>query len=366
MRGLERKAWLWWLMASSWCGSVHAAEPVGNVPPPVAAPVSSVPRVRLRTLDGCPSEAYLFDAIERLLRRPLDTPRREVISVEAELQMGPDGAYEVTVRAVVDGHPSERRLSHRDCVKLTDAAALMMAMAIDADAVSSASQPPPVNPQSGATPSLEGPVTSPLSVPLPVSPSKGSSRRVRLVRGSVAANEVRSWSLSVSALGQAAAGPLPDVAGAVGLLLSGFERHGWGAGVWGRILSAQSVSVPGYDARIQLSPMGFGARGCWFPQREALRLGLCVGPELVSVKSDPSGVSFTSSRVERATYWEALAQATAEYALMSPVRAGVQLEFGVVPRSPRIGLEEGGEWRQVARPSGWIAGMGLTLAVDLY
>jgi hypothetical protein len=353
-------------MASSWCGLLHAQEPPANVPPPALSPIASVPRVHFRSAPGCPSEAYLFDAIERLLRQPIDTPRREVIGVEAELLQGSDGAYEVHVRAVVDGHASERRLSHRSCTQLTDAAALMMAMAIDADAVGAAGLTPAPKMPPAASPSPEMPVSRPSLWSFPLPSPEPLPRRVRLARGEVVVQGAKGWSLSVSALGGAIAGPLPHVAGSVGLLVSGLEGHGWGVGLSGRTLFAQSVSVPGYDARIRLSPLGVGARGCWYPRRDELRLGFCLGPELVSVGSEPSGTSFASSKNERTSYWQAVAQAVADYAIVSSVRGGVELEFGAAPRSPQIGLEEDGAWREVARPKSWSAGAGLRLGIELY
>ncbi len=95
---------------------------------------------------GCPGEGELRAAVARLLGRPLDRPG-EALRVRGEVTREPgDGRFHLWLSIGFGaGPPKERRLAADTCAQVTDAAGVVVALAVD-DAASVPIPPPAPSP----------------------------------------------------------------------------------------------------------------------------------------------------------------------------------------------------------------------------
>src|SRR5688500_9862962 len=94
---------------------------------------------------GCPDRAGVLQRMTRLLGRPPGAANQPRFSVRGEVTELSDRAprgYRVRLVSVTAEAPSERRVDGVSCERVTDAAALILAMAIDAEAVAARLAPP--------------------------------------------------------------------------------------------------------------------------------------------------------------------------------------------------------------------------------
>ena len=152
---------------------VIAAAILGSFSAPAWA--AATPRVSLRWSApvGCPSGARVEQEVERLLASVATRPPRPLV-VDAVVEAEPEGSLRVRLELAGDGGPRVRELRAASCVALADAAALIIAMTIDPDAVA-ATQPPapppsPPVPVPVPVPALLPPPPLPAAAPVPAPP----------------------------------------------------------------------------------------------------------------------------------------------------------------------------------------------------
>lgn len=333
--------------------------------PAVVLAGESVPEVRWQTVASCPGQDQLEHEMERLLKQPLDTPRPYPIVLQGELSVVSGGSFEVVVRSLVQGRPSERRLLHHDCTQLTNAAALVMAMAIDADAVRRPDSSDPGGPPEPAAPVAEGSASVTVPMPEPVVTPRPESPRVQISHVALTVVPRRRWSFGLAALGGATWGPLPNLAPFLGLAVSVWRDSEFGVALMGRAWWAQKAEYSGRRASIELVPLAAGMRGCWIPRARGPGLGLCLGPELVSARYEPVGDAYVTSQVQHASYWQVVAAPLLQHRPLPWLRLAAFLETGWIPEPPAVGVEEGGTWHQVVQPKHWMAGFGLSVGIEI-
>lgn len=242
----------------------------------------------------CPAEPALRAEIERLLGRPIDAPRRHrELSGEVTREPGASGVYRLRLSIRFGGGPARvRRIEGRSCALVTSAAAVVLALAMDAE-------PAPESPEPGEPP-LAAPfedtlLALPATTPRPALPALGG----------------RVWEIAAVEAIDFASLPLP----AVGLGLRG------------------AVDLGADRIELQLAT--------WLPRRAALRARPSVGADL-------------ALHAARVRYCRWITRRTFDLAPCGGLEAGVLVGsgFGAAPTTglgrwlaPQIGLVG------VARPS---------------
>jgi hypothetical protein len=107
---------------------------------------------------GCPGRAVVLARMTRLLGKPPDSTREPALWVRAEVTELPSQAHDrfrVRLLSQTAEGPSERSVDGVSCERVTDAAVLILAMAIDAEAVAARLNSPPPPPPAPPPPRRE-------------------------------------------------------------------------------------------------------------------------------------------------------------------------------------------------------------------
>src|SRR5690242_2708151 len=110
--------------------------------------------VSWRAPGACPQQAALLAQTEAFLGHPLNQ-RDDRLQLDGIVQSDEERGYVVHLRVATSRGSQERDLAHRDCAELTEAAALIVALAIDPElvipekpAAAPATPPAPTSPPS--------------------------------------------------------------------------------------------------------------------------------------------------------------------------------------------------------------------------
>jgi hypothetical protein len=321
-----------------------------------ASAQSAGERVSLRwsAPDECPDDAHLIASVERLLGQPLGESREQRLSIAISVQ-GKPGGYSAKLSFVWPSGNEQRFLEHPECAALTEAAALLAALAIDPERVRArqdatsgempaapspvAPEPAPSPAQSEPPPTAPPPAPCPPARPAPPPPKQG-------LRG------------SLSALGFLGLGPLPGAVPGVAAEV-GLGRGPLRAALVGRYWApATSDPAPGGTATVELSLITAGLRGCILPLASDWILLGCVGADWGDMSGSGQGVDNAHTRHD--TFAAIEASFSLAYA-----RAETQPLFGlglVLPvLRPPFGVQQADEEQQVFQPNqvGVVAFLGL-------
>jgi hypothetical protein len=272
----------------------------------------------------CPSAEVVRRQVERYLGQPLEAERSQALRIRAEVRRTEQGDYSVAIFGEGESGESERMLRHQDCAKASEAAALVIALAIDPDRVLPAARessdraleaPPRVTPEAtlkrGAPPA---PVALRARAPGPASqgPSSPGGRRV--------------------ALGPTAHGALGILPGTglglgveVDLRLSDSFGTAFGGVFWPP--RTENAGDPFGDAQVEVRLWSLGLRGCWLPVTETLGLGLCLGPDVGFMSGSGTGRSVGAPKTISDRSWHILGGIQAEYPPLG--RRGTGFAMGV-------------------------------------
>jgi hypothetical protein len=222
----------------------------------VQAPADAGPSLELKWAapDECPMREEVGKKVERALG-PSDQDSRTLVHARARIERVEDGKYVLDLVLESEGEKGERQLEGIDCRELADAAALIMAVAIDPSVLERAEPEPEPEPELGPV-DLE-----------PIEP-------VPEVR---AATQARRVHLGLDAFAGAGFAILPAPTAVVGLSLGLYGRL-WraeiGGGYWAPT-DEINPSNPEVGRRFQL--WAVTARGCVAPAVRSVEFPVCVG-----------------------------------------------------------------------------------------
>lgn len=343
---------------------------------------------------ACPRSATIERRVDELLAG--GSPGSAGLRVSGEIRRDGD-AWVLRLVARTSGGVQRRRLRHTECALLGEAAALLVAMAVDPVAVvasprlagllrrdskprprpdvnpalrppaawvPAAIEPPePPRPEPTQPPTAVAPASPPAPPPIrTTTPAPPPGRVAPPAPPTIrpATPIVRAITLRLS--GGLALGATPAVAGGIGGAI------GLGLGRRARLelpifyttpTRASLASAPQAGALISLA--GAGLRGCGVPGARRVEVPLCLGAELGSMRATGFGVD--DGRSPR-SLWAALTPGLAVLVLPRPWLAlGVWLDVPVALVRPRFFVGEGGGevWR--ARPAGLRAGLGVEVRI---
>jgi hypothetical protein len=272
---------------------------------------------------ACPNEADLKQAIEAHLGQPLSFTREQPLAILANVSA--DGAgYTARLRFQSPSGVEERVLDHPSCGKLLDAAALVIALAIDPAGVST-QQSPVVSASPESLPPAPEPASAPaptaaVATPPPPSVFPSPPRRATPTPGPTAPGAPLQYPLSVFGLVGARALPSlgPGIGAGIGLSRGHFEL-----GLVGRYWLPRSQPVPGTESsEISVAWLAAELRGCAVPWLGAWRLRLCASAGAGDISGRGVGVDKSRTR----------------HTAVPTFSAGAFLGYGLGRASPFVGV----------------------------
>ena len=336
VRGLALTIVMVGLAASS---AARAAEPAKHL------------SVRWNSPDACPDDAQLIGAVEDFLGQPLSEAREQSLSISVSVQ-GTEGAFSAKLLFTSPQGNQERFLEHPDCSKLTEAVALLAALAIDPERVRARQAAveqglPPAEKQQAPAPNSD-------EKPAPATPADCPK-----VGPAPAPLVSKPRYITMSVAGFVSVGALPRVGPGLSAELGArFER--FRAVLVGRYWAGSSADVSGTaPLSIALSLATAGLRGCGLPVRGEWSVLGCLGADLGSMSGSGQGVD--DAHTKHALFGSLEASVFAAYSRIEPAPfAGLGLAW-VVARPP-FGISRGGVEDEAFRPSrlGFMGYLGLS------
>ena len=308
--------------------------------------------VSWRSPESCPQRPTFVLHLEGFLGRPLSAVDDRSLAVVGNVRTDAGQGYVARLRVGTKLGSQQRELAHRDCAELTEAAALVTALAIDPNLVVSSSKRGDEPAAASAAPIPRPPADSPppaLAVPakpatMPSASSRDAPRPV--VRPS------DSLHPSLAALGLVGSSVLPGAGAGVGLFGAlgpgRFRLAARGSYWFPRSQSVTGVSGPGID----LGAWGVGLKACALPLAGEVTLATCLGPELGDMYGTGNAPLTHASTVHNR--WSAL---SAELALAIKSSSGLTTLFGIelgkTLEAPVYGIRVDGQSSEVFEAHAW-------------
>lgn len=288
---------------------------------PVVGAAEPVHRVTLRynAPEACPDDAQLISLIEGFLGQPLREAREQELAAQVTV-LGAAVGYSAKLTFISPRGTEERFAEDADCSKLAEAAALLVALAIDPERVhakqaAAEGSPEPAAVEPPHEPEPKPPTVAPPSEPCPEPPPPVVAPKRHAFAGAAAF---------------AGVGVLPGLAGGVGADLGAQWGHLRGA-VVGSYWFPNQTATALRGSQIEVSLVSAGLRACWAqPLRDWTALACAQG--------DLGQMSGSGQHVDAAQ---------TQHALFASVQGQVFVQFSKVQPAPLLGL--GVAWN-VARP----------------
>ena len=292
----------------------------------LAPPAAAGELLRWDAPASCPSRAALEQAVAADLGRPLTTGDAEAVSAGASARRRGDRRWELALTIEPRDAPAvARTVVAERCELLVEAAALMIAVAIDPDLFA--------EPVLAAEPTSREPQDIPLEVPV--------SRKLPEVHDAPAPRPrptppaTRSLRAAVSLAAGLDVGALPRPAPGFLLrlgLLARRVRAEVGAGHWLEQSARVAGSAGGGDVRLTAAQLAVCPR---FALRK-LELPVCAGLELGAMRGE--GVGVTVPTVDRVFWLAVLADARVQWVPVPRLALGLQLGLAAPLLSARFRL----------------------------
>jgi len=326
------------------------------------ARAESSPTASWTAPESCPQQPAFAAQVESFLRQPLSARHDRRLEISGSVTPRADVGYVAQLRVATPRGVEQRELTHRDCAELTEAAALVVALAIDPELVvpesrlsaaavpvTESSDSSPHEPPERSTPPAAAP-PSPPSVPnvIVASPPRvGDARQPRARAG--AARPLRG---SVHALGLIGSGVLPGVGGGFGAQ-GGLGQGRFRVAVRGLYWHPRFQPLEGRsNVGIDLGAWGVGIKACGLPLGGEITLVACIGPVLGDMYGQGSG-SLTATRTVH-DRWSALeAELSLEVGASSGLAAALGVALGKTLEAPRFGIVRDGRAAPVFEANAW-------------
>jgi hypothetical protein len=318
-------------------GRALAAEPAKRV------------AIRWSAPDDCPDDASAIRQIEDHLGEALSASGEQTMSVSVVVQGAPASSYSAKLRFRGAQGVQERFLDHPSCDKLTEAAALLVALAIDPERVHERQRPSPAPPAEAAPAArAEPPNLAAASRDLPP-----LARRAALPpRDASPANSSRAqrYRFAAALTGMTGAGALPQWGPGIGAEF-GVRRSLLRLAVVARYWTPRSDTIDAAPASsVALSLVSLGFRACAVPFHQSWTLNGCAAIDWGDMLGAGEGVS--DARTRHALFSAAGGSISVAYSRLRLAPYGGFELFANLNR-PRFGVSVDGEARETFRPAAW-------------
>lgn len=295
----------------------------------------------------CPAPAEFQAQVERFLRQPLSARRDQSFSVAGDVRDDGVGAFRLELRTSTAAGQQTRTLTHRDCRELTEAGALVTALAIDPNLVVDSPSSTAAFPVS-SEPAAPPPLRARASIPEPVAPAtaRPASDRSSSQRAS-------QWHPSLLALGVAGNSVLPGVGTGFGARLAA-GRGAWRLALRGVNWLERFEPIRGTEASgITLSAWSLGLRACAVPVAGQFSLWACLGSDAGQLQGQ--GQDLDHARTAKEVWASLNAELNLVYAAPSGLMTQLGFEFGRTLEAPRFGIAQNGQGVDIFEANEWLA-----------
>jgi len=309
--------------------------------------------VRWQAPGECPSDLSFLRLVEGFLGERLDRVDDQPLSIDAHVLGDTSHGYAAKLSFTSRESTTVRVLDHPDCNKLSEAAALLTALAIDPERVNKvraqgAAQAEPVNPSSAEAPVPVVPRLGATSIASqPGAPPPHLTTTDTLPEPRKRTNELR---FGMAIHGLVAKGSLPNAGPGIGLELASRWRL-LEAGIGGRYWFSRGIAVPGAPtARVDLSIVTATLRACLAPRRGAWSVTLCARGDWGDMVGHGEGVDNAHARHDVYLAFGGGASAAYSVGRLSPLAGVEALALGA---RPSFGVLRDGREQEVFRPRKW-------------
>ncbi|MEM9457969.1 MAG: hypothetical protein AAGF11_27570 [Myxococcota bacterium] len=327
--------------------------PVDSVAPGSSTIPSTLPvELRWDAAPGCPDRAEILAAIGRFVA-PTVHPEGWRVVAQAEVRATETGWVANLYMRFPEGE-LRRRIEAQSCAVVSEAAALIVSVLLDPQAVLAELEEPLSDAAGSETSSSES--SALLSSESPAKP-------VTSTPPVVSADEPRSARVTglLAVGGQASYGILPRWGGGPSLA-GGVELGRLRVELRSRFDVPQRVLLPSSEGGARLSLWSTAGLGCFTPTRDRLRLPLCVGPALGWLRARGVGLA------QPLTVHRLLVELTGSVAVVYAVRPRLRLRghvdgsWALTPH--RFFIEDRGPLYRT-RAGGVSLGLGLEIGLGL-
>jgi hypothetical protein len=303
--------------------------------------------------EECPSEGRFVAEVERFLGQAVGAKRDQKLTINGFVDKEPAGGFSAKLRVLSQHGTQERRLTHENCTDLTEAAALVAALAIDPtltlESTPQKAEPPLPAPEPDEPPASSDPsAAEPKLVPPPTEPAPA---KLPLNTPRVPAS--KPWSLSAAALAMASTGALPGAGVGLGGRLT-IGRSLFQIAARGGYFLPRFVGVAGAaNSGVELDLWSISVQACLVPVRGEWLASLCVGPDIGDLRG--RGVDLEKRTTEHGR-WSALGlDATLSHVNPWGLDTLFGVGFGPALETPRFGIKRDGRSLELFRSDGWSA-----------
>ncbi|MGE5783109.1 MAG: hypothetical protein ACM3ZE_00895 [Myxococcales bacterium] len=311
--------------------------------------------VHWHAIQGCPSESALKHLVEEQLGAPLDAPREQSLSVDASLRKAKNGEYRVTIVTRGNSGRGRRQLANSDCDKLTEAAALVIAIAIDPKRLETAKSAPteiPTQPGEahGEPEQPRPPRNDDGAVAATHQPPKNQlthSGTVALVREP----------LRLEARPFVGAGFLPGTDLGVMALIGYFPMRQIELRAGVTVLTSREKPVGFAPGALSMNALALEAGACVHPLARRLQPSVCLLSELGLLFAH--GENLANPQNQRALVVSFVSELGYAHYLGQNFGGLLSIQAGVTPVRPRFGVQRNGVSTQLFQPPVGIGRVGL-------
>jgi hypothetical protein len=311
--------------------------------------------VRWQAPPECSGALAFLRQVEGFLGERLDSVGDQPLSIDVHVLGDPAHGYAAKLSFAGRQGTTVRELDHPECSKLSEAAALLTALAIDPERVNKLRERAAAQPETGGAPETKAPVLAvpEKSTPTPVlspPPSRPDLPTHDTLAGREAKGAEDALHFTMALSGLAAKGLLPSVGPGLGIELA--SRWRWlEVGLGGRYWLSRSAAVPGaVGVSIDLSVLTASLRLCLAPKRGAWSVAGCARGDWGDIAGHGDGVDH--ARARHAAYAGLGGGVSAAYSIgrLSPL-AGVEA-LRLASRPP-FGVLRDDRPQEVFRPQAW-------------
>jgi hypothetical protein len=311
--------------------------------------------------NACPQEAAFVTQIEGFLGRALNRTGDRSLEIVGQVSESSARGYVAQLRIQTARGTQQRELVHRDCAELTEAAALVAALAIDPELVvpeksarpePAAELPAPERPSAPAAAPPPQPASAPVAVP-------SHSRRSDIAPPSQQRQPLQG---SVTALGLVGSSVLPDIGVGVGGQAAFGAKH-FRLAVRGTYWLSRFQPIAATNgSSMELGAWGVAVRACGLQSTGDITLSACLGPEAGDMSGAGDDVLINANTQHER--WSALlADVSLSISASSGLTTLLGVELGKTLEAPRFGIRQDAEDVDVFQANAWIVnafvGLGL-------
>jgi hypothetical protein len=344
MRGSRLR---WWTACAQACLFVHAAVAGAQGRQPTTLEWAAPPE--------CPQLHHVTAEVEHHLGQPLGAEREQRLAIAGTVTADTSRGFIASIAVTTEHGTRTRELVHQDCRKLSEAAALVVAITIDPTL--SAKFPEAVTPITPSEPDSATQEVAP-PPPLPVAPPIVTTEPAPVLRADTPsptpppADTRRDWRFTGALISSLIEGPLPELGVGVGARFSA-ERSLFAGGALIAYFFPRPAPIDvDSSAVIELDLLSVTLSGCFRPVSGRLSFGLCPGLVVGDLRGVGKGLD--NPRTQHDRYSAVAFEAVGSYETRVGAVAMLGLGFGKTLEAPPFGILLNGEELEVFAPDAWM------------